>query len=312
MSDASNTFNAVFCRWNGSQAYAPHGDYCGRIFSRASFAGVATVETLFTSPTAVPRHRHEFPHLLLVIRGAFEVAVEGRRTELSTGDAIFHEPAQIHSGQVWSSGARGFTVELTAYPNLTRAIKGCAVYERRTNISALLAQLYRETQTEDLGREFAVEGLQLQVVAALMRQSAVRAAQPPRWLECAKQFLHDTPCERHTMAELSVVLGIDQKEIVSGFRKFLHATPAEYQRTLRIALARRALAETTCSIAQIAAETGFCDQAYFSNQFKRVLNCTPAQYRRLFRSPRLDHSPYAEPGPAPSRHIKAHDSGSVK
>jgi transcriptional regulator GlxA family with amidase domain len=77
---------------------------------------------------------------------------------------------------------------------------------------------------------------------------------------------------------------VGQNEILLSFRKYLGCTPAEYQRMQRLEVARRYLAESNYSIARVAAETGFCDQAYLCHEFKRVMNCTPFQYRALFRS----------------------------
>lgn len=125
------------------------------------------------------------------------------------------------------------------------------------------------------------------LVAALMREATDAAAtQPPQWLKQARELLHDTSSEKHTMAALSALVGVDQKAIMRGFRRFLHTTPAEYQRSLRIDSARRSLAETSRSIAQVAADAGFCDQAYFTHQFKRAYDCSPAHYRRLFGTTR--------------------------
>ena len=280
-------YDSPFSYGNSISVFSPRGEYCGDVTARASFTGVSMVETRFARPTPVPRHRHEHAHLLLVVRGAFGICVKGRRTQLTHGEAIFHEPSEIHSGEVSSADARGFTVELTGHPNLAHLDSKGSSHGRRTKIATLLAQLYRETQIKDVAQSFAVEGLQLQLVAALMRDGAAGAAtQPPPWLKQARDLLHDTSSENHTMAELSAVIGVDQKAIVRGFRKFLHTTPAEYQRSLRIDTARRSLAETSRPIAQVAADAGFCDQAYFTHQFKRACNCSPAQYRRLFGTTR--------------------------
>ncbi len=49
---------------------------------------------------------------------------------------------------------------------------------------------------------------------------------------------------------------------------------------LRIQKAQQLLARTSMPCAQVAAETGFCDQSYFIKQFKRIAGVAPAKYRR--------------------------------
>jgi hypothetical protein len=53
----------------------------------------------------------------------------------------------------------------------------------------------------------------------------------------------------------------------------------EYQRKMRITAACRMMQSSTLPLAQIAAETGFADQAHFSRVFKRQTGKTPREYR---------------------------------
>src|SRR6185369_6690010 len=56
--------------------------------------------------------------------------------------------------------------------------------------------------------------------------------------------------------------------------------PHTYQRSVRLALAQRALREGQ-QPAQVAAEYGFFDQSHLTRHFKRFLGVTPAQYARV-------------------------------
>ena len=48
----------------------------------------------------------------------------------------------------------------------------------------------------------------------------------------------------------------------------------------RIALAKTLLANENLTIAQVASECGFCNQAYLSNVFRRETGLTPKAWRR--------------------------------
>jgi methylphosphotriester-DNA--protein-cysteine methyltransferase len=54
--------------------------------------------------------------------------------------------------------------------------------------------------------------------------------------------------------------------------------PSDYQRQLRLRAARRALAGGT-AVADVAAATGFADQAHLTRWFRRCYGITPGAYR---------------------------------
>ena len=59
-------------------------------------------------------------------------------------------------------------------------------------------------------------------------------------------------------------------------------TPHRYLLSRRIERARRLLAETNMSIAQIAYLCGFSSQAHLTIAFRRLVGHTPGGYRQLF------------------------------
>ena len=48
---------------------------------------------------------------------------------------------------------------------------------------------------------------------------------------------------------------------------------------MRIALAKKLLADPSLRIHEIAERTGFSDVAHFSRSFKKTAGCTPGEYR---------------------------------
>ena len=67
------------------------------------------------------------------------------------------------------------------------------------------------------------------------------------------------------------------------FKRFLQMTPQEFILRVRVHAARRMLVATDKSIADIALDTGFCDQSYFTKQFKRQTGMPPSHYRRAYQ-----------------------------
>jgi AraC-like DNA-binding protein len=66
------------------------------------------------------------------------------------------------------------------------------------------------------------------------------------------------------------------------FSRMVGLSPSEYllQYRLRVAEKMLCLPGSYCSIAEIASEPGFADQAHFGRSFRRAFGKTPQQFRR--------------------------------
>ncbi len=75
--------------------------------------------------------------------------------------------------------------------------------------------------------------------------------------------------------------------VTNFFRHFKAATgtsPIDWLRRERINQAKRHLLETDGSMAEIARQTGYYDQFYFSRDFKRMTGVSPSAYRQRERA----------------------------
>jgi AraC family transcriptional regulator len=57
----------------------------------------------------------------------------------------------------------------------------------------------------------------------------------------------------------------------------------EMVRRLRLDRARRLLSETELPLAEVALESGYCDQSHLTRTFRAELETTPAAFRRSRR-----------------------------
>jgi AraC-like DNA-binding protein len=65
-----------------------------------------------------------------------------------------------------------------------------------------------------------------------------------------------------------------------AFRKSFGIPPHRYLVLQRIERAKALLTHSTCALAAVAQQSGFCDQALFSRTFKSIVGTTPGQWRR--------------------------------
>ena len=96
----------------------------------------------------------------------------------------------------------------------------------------------------------------------------------------ALTLLHRRHEQRWTVAELARETGLSRTVLSERFRHYLGEPPMAYLTRWRLRLGARALASTSRSVAQIAAEVGYESEAAFNRAFKREYGLPPARYRK--------------------------------
>jgi len=92
-------------------------------------------------------------------------------------------------------------------------------------------------------------------------------------------------CEGLTIEELAEGGPLARRTLERRFKKELGRSIREEILRVRIAAARRMLAESDERLTAIAHRAGFADVASFCHRFKQVTGQRPGEYRHLFRSP---------------------------
>ncbi len=99
-------------------------------------------------------------------------------------------------------------------------------------------------------------------------------------IEKAVAYIDAHIAEHLTVEGLSAALFVSKNKLYEGFRSYFSTTVGEYVTSKRISLAKRLLATTERSAAEISAEVGMENYSYFSKLFKRRVGCTPSEYRK--------------------------------
>lgn len=118
---------------------------------------------------------------------------------------------------------------------------------------------------------------------------SAQQAQPASEVNCANaielaiariqnEYAHDLNMER-----LAQELGASYSWFRSRFAAHTGLGPHQYLLELRLVRARNLLAETDLSVKEIAIQTGFEDEHYFSRYFRQRLNLSPGEWRRRRR-----------------------------
>lgn len=86
---------------------------------------------------------------------------------------------------------------------------------------------------------------------------------------------------RLTVAEMAATVGLSESWFAAVFKQTTGQTPLQWQLGQRIAQAQRLLTESALTVADVAAQLGFSDQAHLTRVFRQITGETPAAWRRM-------------------------------
>ncbi|WP_438753892.1 helix-turn-helix domain-containing protein [Pararhizobium sp. O133] len=86
---------------------------------------------------------------------------------------------------------------------------------------------------------------------------------------------------RMSVAEMAAIVGLSESWFASVFKQTTGKTPLQWQLTKRVELSKQLLGESDLTVASIAAQLGFSDQAHLTKVFRQIVGETPAAWRRM-------------------------------
>lgn len=245
----------------------------------------------------IPAHRHEGLHQFMwLAQGAAEVQLDHVPCTMSAPAALLVAPGCVHALR-FTPGSDGWQVSVPS-ARLAQALAGAPLLAARLGRSAVLAgpevagaearfaALAAEFEASEPGRAEALQA-QVALLALHLLRRCDRLPAPER-----RQALRDTLVQRYR-ALLEVHLR--QQRPLGFYAAALKVTPDHLSRSCRavsglsaldlmhermLLEARRLLAYTPATVAEVARELGFDDAAYFSRFFARRAGCAPQAWRR--------------------------------
>jgi AraC family transcriptional regulator len=272
--------------------------------------GARYTESRFAALTPYPLHEHPAPGIALLLRGAIEMTyASGRRLAGDAGgdrvSAVVLPTGEAHRGRTGADGALVLFLEFSAHRMATMGpsaveLLGLPAQLRAPRLAMLGRGLERElafavdcdvaSDVADDAAALALEGLTLEVLAALVRQrrNSATLGPPPAWLRRVRETLEDCYGEREIrIAALADVAGVDPAHLARAFRAHYGTTPGAYLRETRVRRAAEALSHSSTPIGEIALDAGFADQSHFTRHFRSAYGVTPRKWRAL-RTSRAD------------------------
>lgn len=270
---------------------------------RTRVEGLAVTEGVHPEGSALPWHAHAGATICCVLGGGFVEGYRGHQVECSPGLLKTTPAGEPHYNRFDHGDTRGVMIEVTGdYAEEIRPYT-TALEERRQvrdkTAAALALRISDELCAADASSPLALEGLVLELIAALSRaQPRWTAKGPPPWLGDVQDMLHARLADGLQIRELADGVGVHPVTLARAFRRTFGCTIGEYRRRLRLERAATQLVDSEAPLAQIALAAGFADQSHFSNLFRRRHGISPSSYRRVFRA-RLARGRSAPPSQGP-------------
>jgi AraC family transcriptional regulator len=243
----------------------------------AQGAGAIASLTTLSADRFVPGHVHANPYLSLHLLGGYREDGDAGEAIICGPAAMFFPAGSAHEMKAGPQGLATVIIEFD-YQRLRHAVGGAGEIRRSRRWiggdigrrASLLAQTWLSGAPDE--RRFAM-------TEAFLRSAfgAPPHSPAPRWLDELEAMIPAEGCP-HT-DRLAQRLGVSRPWLARAYRRWRGEGLGEALRRRRVAAAAILLEGADPSLADVAAEAGFCDQSHMNRAFKRLVGRTPAAIR---------------------------------
>lgn len=244
----------------------------------------------------MPLHWHLEYELITVLKGSFELSLDGKKFELLQGDCAWIGDGVVHGGIPSSCIYECVVFDLGTFLNDTPiCAKSSAeflssengftcVMKSGTPCAVLADKIFETMEKEQKGYEWTTVGLMWQLMGMLLSNNKEQIPlltnrNKINRLKNVLAYIRSNYSNAVTLEELAKVAGMSPRYFCRAFSQITGKTPIAYLNFYRIELAGERLLMTDESITEIGFSCGFNDASYFSKMFIKEKGVTPSQYR---------------------------------
>ncbi len=260
-------------------------------FFRAGPGGIDCLTATFRTHRFA-RHEHETFVVGTILAGCGTLMIRGARRYAGPGDLTLYDPGLAHDGEPHGPG--GFTYRVCYPPAGLVAVLAADMADRVHTVRPSFPEPV--VRDPDGARRFAAAHARLEagddpleadelmtraLAHGLARHAGVpvaAAGREPRRVARVKARLADA--EAPSLADLAAEAGVTPHHLIRAFRAETGMTPHAWLIGRRIEAAKARLRRGE-PVADVAAATGFCDQAHLTRIFKARVGVTPGAFRAL-------------------------------
>jgi len=255
----------------------PQGKYFGEATNICPLPDCLVTFTEHHSLATTAAHSHANPYLCFVVKGGFRETAGRSERDCGVGSAVVHPVQERHFDAFGPDGALCMNIEWTGAETARIANpKHC----KHGPLSWAAVRFLRElwaSPSDDL----TLESLACEMLA-VASMSEVQLGSG--WALAAQTLLEDSYSEAISLRTLSTSIGLHPVHLARCYRNVYRQSIGEGLRGIRVRRASCALLNSNRSIAEVALDCGFYDQAHLTNAFKRLTGMTPGFFRLVVSS----------------------------
>jgi AraC-like DNA-binding protein len=243
----------------------------------ASSGGVQAI-TAHYATHVFPNHAHAEYVVGAVVSGAKASRLGSRTLVAGAGQMMLLNPFEEHSTR--AAGGPWTWAGLYLTPSVVRSAMEAPDFAFDRPL-ARDAGAVRQLLGVRAAIEAAAGPLEIQArILALLdrlggRTADARTDLPDRTVRLAKERLDEAG--EIDLVDLARLTGLSPVGLLRRFRATVGCTPHVYRTSRRLALAKARL-QAGAPIAEVALETGFCDQSHLTRTFRRWIGVTPGVF----------------------------------
>jgi AraC-like DNA-binding protein len=202
----------------------------------------------------MPRHRHDDPYMAIVVAGGYLEAGDSGRIEARAGDVLLHAQFDAHRDAFLRGGATVLNLPLA--PHATSG------FGRISDADALVRLAERDPW---------------EASRHALDEIAMRTAPLSDWPDLLAAALREDP--DLSISAWAAHMGLAPASVSRGFAKAYGISPKRFRFEVRARHGARRLRSWQGSLASLAAELGFADQAHMSRAIAAMTGQPPARLR---------------------------------
>lgn len=260
-----------------------HDVFFGDLQLSRSLDGITLSHRIANSPPEeVGIHTHQEAHFVFITNGRYISSARAASNPRAT--LIYNPSGTTHRDHFFRGRGSFFTISIASWRMadfISGLLQPVAMHLKDERACGLAVALLMECARWDASSPLKTESLCSELFSAASDRSRPLAKSPPSWLRSAYELIQDCHTDNPGIRHVAQAVGVHPTHLARAFRAYLGCTPGDLLRARKLERAAALLMQTHSSIADIALDSGFSDQAQLAKAFRRVYGVPPGGYRRL-------------------------------
>lgn len=233
----------------------------------------------FPAGLQLQTHQHPRATIAVILDGGFAGSYENEEHDCTAASIVVEPAGASHANRFGAAPSTVVALSLSG-DDLSGPLASLADglrFARDPFVTQVARRARTELEDPDDLMPLAVESAALELITRLAR--SVRDEGRPRWLNQARQQLHDRYADPLRLSDVALEVGVEPERLAHAFRRAFGEPMASYLRRLRVEMAATLLGSGDLPLSRVAADAGFADQSHMTRCFARYLGTTPGRYR---------------------------------